>query len=90
MRRNIDTKIYGERRRDINNPDKNEVRGQRGETRNRSRRQSKRMSQDSIGKCICPECGNIIDHKTGVPCRESKCPECGHYFVREVLFKDKV
>jgi Pyruvate/2-oxoacid:ferredoxin oxidoreductase delta subunit len=28
------------------------------------------------GFCICPECMYIVNHKSGVPCKEMKCPEC--------------
>ena len=26
--------------------------------------------------CVCPECGKEVTHKRGIPCKESKCPEC--------------
>ena len=29
------------------------------------------------GECVCTACGVVQPHKTGVPCYEMKCPECG-------------
>jgi len=36
------------------------------------------------GKCVCPSCGEKIEHQTGVPCYERKCPKCGTMMTREV------
>ncbi len=27
-------------------------------------------------KCVCPNCGYEMDHRLGVPCRQTKCPKC--------------
>ena len=27
--------------------------------------------------CVCPECGEKVDHERDVPCAEVKCPKCG-------------
>lgn len=35
------------------------------------------------GFCVCPQCGQREAHQRGVPCYESKCPQCGAALVRE-------
>jgi len=35
------------------------------------------------GYCVCPNCGHRIEHQTGQPCYEVKCPKCGNPMVRE-------
>ena len=26
--------------------------------------------------CVCPKCGQEIEHERGTPCNKMKCPEC--------------
>ena len=33
--------------------------------------------------CICPKCGEKIEHKAGVACRTLSCPKCGSQMTRE-------
>ena len=35
------------------------------------------------GYCICPKCGEKTLHRSGVPCQEEHCPECGAKMLRE-------
>ncbi|MBW1741647.1 MAG: DUF5320 family protein [Deltaproteobacteria bacterium] len=35
------------------------------------------------GECICPNCGERVPHRTGIPCFEQKCPKCGATMIRE-------
>jgi len=28
-------------------------------------------------QCICPECGELVTHKPGTPCKDTECPKCG-------------
>ena len=36
------------------------------------------------GDCICPKCGEVSTHQTGIPCTERKCPKCGTMMKRKV------
>ena len=33
--------------------------------------------------CICPDCGEKVQHQPGIPCTEIKCPNCNHFMLRE-------
>lgn len=35
------------------------------------------------GYCVCPDCGAKKEHVRGVPCINTKCPDCGRTMVRE-------
>ena len=35
------------------------------------------------GGCYCPSCGRTAQHRVGVPCYASHCPDCGAKMVRE-------
>jgi len=35
------------------------------------------------GNCICPSCGKTVPHQQGVPCRDTRCPDCGKVMLRE-------
>ncbi len=35
------------------------------------------------GDCVCPNCGNKIEHQVGTPCYELSCPKCGTKMVKE-------
>ncbi|HRS26045.1 MAG TPA: hypothetical protein P5140_05830 [Methanofastidiosum sp.] len=36
-----------------------------------------------FGKCVCPDCGATVSHRTGVPCYTIECPKCGTRMRRE-------
>ena len=44
-----------------------------------------RRSASSYGSrfCICPKCGNKIDHPRGIPCSSIKCTQCGTFMKGE-------
>ena len=44
---------------------------------------NQQKQEDHPGHCICLRCNVSIPHQPGVPCRESKCPQCGKKMVRE-------
>lgn len=33
--------------------------------------------------CVCVECNHKVRHRKGIPCRETKCPECDGMMVKE-------
>ncbi|MBN2349179.1 MAG: hypothetical protein JXJ22_10095 [Bacteroidales bacterium] len=33
--------------------------------------------------CICVNCDIKIKHQLGIPCRETKCPQCGKTMMKE-------
>jgi len=35
-----------------------------------------------VGECICPKCEARIAHRSGVPCRDEHCPQCGAKMLR--------
>jgi hypothetical protein len=35
------------------------------------------------GYCVCPRCGQRVQHERGLPCLERKCPKCGIAMTRE-------
>lgn len=45
--------------------------------------QEKRRGLGPQGMCVCPECGEEVPHKRGVPCYERPCPQCGAKMVRK-------
>jgi hypothetical protein len=36
------------------------------------------------GYCVCPNCGEKVNHTAGVPCTSLKCPKCGSSLVRGI------
>ncbi len=35
------------------------------------------------GYCICPKCKTKLPHTSGVPCQETRCPQCDAKMIRE-------
>jgi hypothetical protein len=35
-----------------------------------------------VGECVCPKCGNKVQHQRGIPCTSIKCPSCGSAMTR--------
>ena len=48
----------------------------------RGRMQGNAAGAGPSGYCVCPKCGNKIQHETGVPCYQMKCPKCGANMTR--------
>jgi len=45
-------------------------------------RQPNGTGQGIGGVCKCMSCGYAMDHTTGKPCNETKCPQCGALMIR--------
>lgn len=54
-----------------------------GSGKGRGRMGGDKAGAGPAGHCICPNCGNKVVHKAGVPCNKTKCPECGTIMTRE-------
>jgi len=48
----------------------------------RGRNQGTRPGAGPGGYCVCPACGNMVPHTTGVACYTIECPLCGSRMVR--------
>jgi predicted DNA-binding protein (UPF0251 family) len=35
------------------------------------------------GFCVCPDCGEKVQHQPGIPCTQVKCPSCDRFMVRD-------
>jgi len=33
--------------------------------------------------CICPNCGTVATHRSGLPCFRTKCHNCGSFMTRQ-------
>lgn len=49
----------------------------------RGRGRSKSPGTGPGGNCVCPSCGEKVQHIAGKPCTFVKCPECGAQMIRE-------
>jgi DNA-directed RNA polymerase subunit RPC12/RpoP len=50
----------------------------------------RKHAMGSGGFCFCPKCGARVEHMSGVPCQESRCPECGAKLLREGSEHDRL
>jgi len=44
----------------------------------------KKVAEQGVDMCVCPECGYEMEHERGVPCSRTECPECGATMGPEV------
>ncbi len=58
----------------------------KGPRRGRSRRGSERSGPP--GNCICPECGVVLPHQLGMPCFQTKCPQCASPMTRRFVVEE--
>lgn len=33
--------------------------------------------------CICPNCERVVPHRRGLPCFQTRCPNCGAFMTRQ-------
>jgi hypothetical protein len=57
-------------------------RGQGRPTGGRGSRMAGGFAKGPAGHCVCPSCGHEEPHTQGVPCTQSRCPDCGSALVR--------
>jgi hypothetical protein len=38
--------------------------------------------------CICPECGMVLPHQPGIPCFQTKCPQCDSPMTRRFVVEE--
>ena len=60
------------------------------ETERVSMIQEHRHDMGEGGFCLCPKCGERIEHKQGIPCQEERCPECGNKMLREGSYHNEL
>ena len=60
------------------------------ETERVSMIQEHRHDMGEGGFCLCPKCGERIEHKQGIPCQEERCPECGTKMLREGSYHNEL
>ena len=57
----------------------------------RGRNFSSGRGSESFGRigppanCICPKCGLVVPHQRGIPCFQTKCPQCSSPMTRQFL-----
>ena len=67
-----------------------------GNESGRGRRMKNGSGLGSQGSCTCLNCDTTINHSRGVPCQQTKCPNCGKFMTRgnsqqtEVSTKNKI
>jgi len=49
----------------------------------RGKRNSFRCNKMNAINCICPNCNTTVPHKPGIPCFQTKCPNCGFSMLRQ-------
>jgi len=52
----------------------------------RSSRGSENIVRSGLpANCICPKCGLVMPHQRGIPCFQTKCPQCSSPMARQFL-----
>jgi hypothetical protein len=54
----------------------------RGSSGRAGRMKGNRPGAGPGGNCVCPNCGEQLPHKQGMPCFNLSCPKCGTKMVR--------
>jgi TPP-dependent indolepyruvate ferredoxin oxidoreductase alpha subunit len=64
-------------------------RGQGRRKRSGRRGQVPRRRVDADLHCICPQCQTIVPFHSGVPCFQTRCPNCGAQMTRKFHVPDQ-
>jgi len=48
----------------------------------RAGRTAAAFAAGTVGRCVCPQCGQTEPHERGVPCSSRNCPKCGTVMTR--------
>jgi hypothetical protein len=54
-----------------------------GQGAGRGQKGGNRAGKGPGGFCLCPNCGEKVNHQVGKPCYEMLCPKCGALLIRE-------
>jgi hypothetical protein len=57
--------------------------GQGGLGSQRGGRMGRAGAGQAPGFCVCPQCGQTVEHQPGLPCVERQCPKCGIPLMRQ-------
>ena len=52
--------------------------------------QQRRHDMGAGGTCFCPKCDYRGPHRSGVPCQDERCPQCGAKLLREGSYHDQL
>jgi len=69
--------------KDMNTKGRGRGRGGRGQGGRGLGRIGGSFASETVGYCVCPQCGHSQPHERGFPCFELVCPKCGTPLVRQ-------
>lgn len=67
----------------MNSKGRGRGRGGRGQGVGGVGRMGGSFASETVGYCVCPQCGHSQPHERGFPCFELSCPKCGTPLIRQ-------